>query len=60
MFDWFFLSMCMQVILDFPFARQGSAPIGGGKKRKVQGLDYRNPCNSFLVVNMASGMDRGR
>ena len=26
------LSMRMQVILDSPFARPGSAPIGGGKK----------------------------
>ena len=26
------LSMPMQVILDSPFARPGSAPIGGGKK----------------------------
>ena len=31
-FDWFVLSMRMQVILDSPFARPGSAPIGGGKK----------------------------
>ena len=31
------LSMRMQVILDSPFARPGSAPIGGRKKRRVQG-----------------------
>ena len=31
-FDWSVLSMRMQVILDSPFARPGSAPIGGGKK----------------------------
>ena len=31
-FDWFFLSMRIQVILDSLFARPGSAPIGGGKK----------------------------
>ena len=31
-FDWFVLSMRMQVVLDSPFARPGSAPIGGGKK----------------------------
>ena len=31
-FDWFVLSMRMQVILDSLFARPGSAPIGGGKK----------------------------
>ena len=31
-FDWFVLSMRMQVILDSSFARSGSAPIWGGKK----------------------------
>ena len=31
-FDWFVLSMRMQVILDSSFARPGSAPIWGGKK----------------------------
>ena len=31
-FDWFVLSMRMQVILDSSFARPGSAPILGGKK----------------------------
>ena len=31
-FGWFVLSMRMQVILDSPIARPGSAPIGGGKK----------------------------
>ena len=31
-FDWFALSMRMQVILDSSFARPGSAPIWGGKK----------------------------
>ena len=40
-FDWFVLSMRMQVILDSSFAGPGSAPIWGGKKaRRVQGLDY--------------------
>ena len=32
LFDWFVLSMRMQVILDSSFARPGSAPIWGGKK----------------------------
>ena len=42
-FDWFVLSMRMQVILDSPFARSpGSAPIGGRKERRVQGLDYNH------------------
>ena len=31
-FDWFVLSMRMQVMLDSSFARPGSAPIWGGKK----------------------------
>ena len=31
-FDWFVLSVRMQVILDSSFARPGSAPIMGGKK----------------------------
>ena len=31
-FDWFVLSIRMQVILDSSFARPGSAPIWGGKK----------------------------
>ena len=31
-FDWFVLSMRMQVVLDSSFARPGSAPIWGGKK----------------------------
>ena len=31
-FNWFVLSMRMQVILDSPFARPGSAPIEGGNK----------------------------
>ena len=30
-FDWFVLSMRMQVILDSSFTRPGSAPIWGGK-----------------------------
>ena len=39
-FDWFVLSMRMQVILDSLFARPGSAPIGGGKKREFR--DWTN------------------
>ena len=35
-FDWFVLIMRMQVILDSLFARLGSAPIGGGKKREFR------------------------
>ena len=39
-FDWFVLSMRMQVILDSSFARPGSAPIYMGRKeRSIQGLD---------------------
>ena len=39
-FDWFVLSMRMQVILDSLFARPGSAPIGGGKKGEFR--DWTN------------------
>ena len=39
-FDWFVLSMRMQVILDSPFARPGSASIGGGKKGEFR--DWTN------------------
>ena len=35
-FDWFILSMRIQVILDSLFARPGSAPIWGGKKGKFR------------------------
>ena len=35
-FDWFVLSMRMQVILDSLFTRPGSASIGGGKKREFR------------------------
>ena len=37
-FDWFVLSMRMQVILDSSFARPGSAPIWGGKKGEFRDL----------------------
>ena len=43
-FDWFFLSMRMQVILDSPFAHPGSAPIGAGRKESSgTGLAYIKP-----------------
>ena len=41
-FDWFVLSMRMQVILDSLFARPGSAPIGGGKKGEFRDWTRRN------------------
>ena len=40
-FDWFVLSMRMQVILDSLFAHPGSAPIGGGKKGEFR--DWTSP-----------------
>ena len=45
-FDWFALSMCVQVILDSLFARPGSAPIGDGKKG-----EFGNWTRSTLDVN---------
>ena len=46
MFDWFVLSMRMQVILDSSFARPGSAPIRGGKKG-----EFRDWTNCFRAAN---------
>ena len=40
-FDWFVLSMRMQVILDSLFARRGLAPIGGTKKGEFR--DWNSP-----------------
>ena len=35
-FEWFVLSMCLQVILDSLFARPGSAPIAGFQCHAIQ------------------------
>ena len=48
-FDWFVLSMRMQVILDSLFARPGSAPIGGGKKREFR--DWTNQNVNLCVTS---------
>ena len=48
-FDWFVLSMRMQVILDSSFARPGSAPIWGGKKGEFR--DWTT-LSSFLKIGM--------
>ena len=42
-FDWFVLSMRMQVILDSSFARPGSAPIWGGKKGELSDWTSAEP-----------------
>ena len=52
-FDWFVLSMRIQVILDSSFAHPGSTPIGGGGGRKESsgtGLtpDWRKNWREFL------------
>ena len=44
-FDWFVLSMRMQVILDSSFARPGSAPIWGGKKGEFRDWTKAIPCH---------------
>ena len=49
-FDWFVLSMRMQVILDSSFARPGSA-LKGREERRVQGLDYRLPRTGVQMKN---------
>jgi len=41
-FDWFALSMRMQVILDSSFARPGLAPIWGGKKGEFRDWTKEN------------------
>ena len=41
-FDWFVLSMRMQVILDSLFARPGSAPIGGVKNGEFRDWTKRH------------------
>ena len=48
-FDWFVLSMRMQVILDSPFAQPGSAPIGGGKKGEFRDWTSRSFVRSFFL-----------
>ena len=47
-FDWFVLSMRMQVILDSSFARPGSAPIWGGKKGEFR--DWTKITRPRLVI----------
>ena len=41
-FDWFVLSMRMQIIMDSLFAHPGSAPIGGGKKGEFRDWTREN------------------
>ena len=42
-FDWFILSMRMQVILDSPFARPGSAPMWGAGRKESSGTGLDVP-----------------
>ena len=46
-FDWFVPSMRMQVILNSPFARPGSAPIWGGKKGEFR--DWTRPGGTVYI-----------
>ena len=48
-FDWFVLSMRMQVILDSLFTHPGSAPIRGGKKGEFR--DWTNQTRIPASVN---------
>ncbi len=52
MFDWFVLSMCIQVILDSPFASPGLAPIGGGKKGEFRDWTEGDRKNRKLKENI--------
>ena len=51
-FDWFVLSMRMQVILDSLFARPGSAAIGGGKKGEYRDWIISIPTNFCLILSL--------
>ena len=50
-FDWFVLSMRMQVILDSSFARPGFSPYMGREERRVQGLDYLISSSVFTFLS---------
>ena len=52
-FDWFALSMRVQVILDSSFARSGWAPIWGGKKGEFRDWTNRHP-NLGLKINRSN------
>ena len=62
-FDWFVLSMRMQVILDSSFARSGSAPIWGGKKGEFRDWTTMahawNGCSHSSQFLPAGQKDRG-
>ena len=49
-FDWFVLSMSMQVILDSSFARPRFSPYMGREERGVQGLDYSPPDRCIQAI----------
>ena len=51
-FDWFVLSMRMQVVLDSSFARPGSAPILGGKK--VEFRDWTKTPRDNLIAQKSA------
>ena len=48
--------MRMQVILDSPFARPGSAPIGGGKKGELR--DWTSSDHAGIEVSFAASARR--
>ena len=50
--------MGMQVILDSPFARLGSAPIWGGKKGEFR--DWTNPTRAHGIIVILHFLQRGR
>ena len=51
-FDWFVLSMRMQVILDSSFARPGSAPIWNGKKGEFRDCTmWRSILSAIAISN---------
>ena len=54
-FDWFVLSMRMQVILDFLFARPDAAPIWDGKKGEFRDWTTITPVQTQLSLSGVSG-----
>ena len=51
-FYWFVLNMRMQVILESPFARLGSAHVGGGKKGEFRDWTSRSVIPFFRISGL--------
>ena len=62
-FDWFILSMRMQVILDSPFARPGSVPMWGAGRKESSGTGLVSTlpcrCQVHQAVQNSRALHRG-